>query len=92
MGKTSAAVKNRYAAKAYDRIALQVKKGEKDKIKARADSLGMSLNAFITEAIEHSMRFYQEQEERLTPGRKWYRTEEGKAAIARLGKAEDEKQ
>lgn len=32
MGKTSAAVKNRYAAKAYDRINLIVKKGQKEVI------------------------------------------------------------
>ena len=33
MGKTSAEAKNRYNAKAYDRINLVLKKGEKERIK-----------------------------------------------------------
>ena len=33
MTKPATIAKNKYNAKAYDRIALQVKKGEKDKIK-----------------------------------------------------------
>lgn len=49
---TSAAVKNKYNAKAYDRIALVVKKGDKDLIKSRADELGVSVNAYITSLIE----------------------------------------
>ena len=55
MGKTSAEVKNRYAAKAYDRIILQVKKGHKDEIKAAADTAGESLNGYITRAVEQRM-------------------------------------
>ena len=55
MGKTSAKVKNRYAAKVYDRINLQVKKGRKDEIKAAADAVSESLNGFITEAIDQRM-------------------------------------
>jgi hypothetical protein len=49
--RTSAEVKNRYNAKAYDRIAVVVKKGEKDLIKSHADALGLSLNAYITGLI-----------------------------------------
>ncbi len=52
MGKTSAAVKNRYAAKAYDRINLIVKKGEKDRLKAHAEKQGETLNGFINRAID----------------------------------------
>ena len=52
MGKTSAAVKNRYNAKAYDRIALVVKKCKKERIKEKADSCGMSINAYITALID----------------------------------------
>ena len=52
MGKTSAAVKNRYNAKAYDRIALVVKKGKKEHIKEKADEMGISVNAYINALIE----------------------------------------
>lgn len=52
MGKTSAAVKNRYNAKAYDRIALVVKKGKKERIKEKADEMGISINAYINALIE----------------------------------------
>lgn len=49
---TSAAVKNRYAAKTYDRITLIVKKGQKEIIKQRADDKGMSLNEYVTSLIK----------------------------------------
>lgn len=52
MGKTSAAVKNKYNEKAYDRIALIVKKGQKEIIKAQAEKQGLSINAYITKLIE----------------------------------------
>ena len=55
MGKTSAAVKNRYNDKTYDRINLVVKKGMKDQIKEHADLQGESTNAFINRAIEETM-------------------------------------
>lgn len=55
MSKTSSAVKRKYNAKAYDRIEINVKKGDKAKIQDYAKSLGLSLNAFINKAIEHSM-------------------------------------
>ena len=47
MAKTTAAVKNRYNNKAYDRIALSVPKGTKDAWKDRAAALELSLNAYI---------------------------------------------
>lgn len=56
MGKTSSEVKNRWNAKAYDRIELRVKKGQKDAIKAAADEAGLSLNAYIQQAIEEQMK------------------------------------
>lgn len=56
MSKTSAAVKNRYNAKAYDRIAVVVPKGQKEIIKAHAESKGESLNGFIQRAIEETMK------------------------------------
>ena len=52
MGKTPAAVKNRYNAKAYDRIALVVKKGKKERIKEKADEMGISINGYITALID----------------------------------------
>lgn len=55
MGKTSAAAKNRYNAKSYDRINLMVKKGEKDRIKAHAEANGESLNEFIKRAISEQI-------------------------------------
>ena len=51
MAKTTAAVKNRYNNKAYDRIALSVPKGTKDAWKDRAAALGLSLNAYIRECV-----------------------------------------
>lgn len=56
MGRTSSEVKNRWNAKAYDRIELRVKKGQKDAIKAAADEAGLSLNAYIQQAIDERMK------------------------------------
>ena len=57
MGKTSAAVKNRYNDKAYDRINLTVPKGDKEIIKAHADKHdGGSVNGFIQRAIKETMQ------------------------------------
>lgn len=63
MSKTSAAVKNRYAAKAYDRINLIVKKGEKDRLKAHAEQQGETLNGFINRAIDEAMQRDDKAEE-----------------------------
>ena len=52
MGKTSSAVKNRYNAKAYDRILLAIPKGLKDEWKARAEENGESLTRYIMNAVE----------------------------------------
>ena len=56
MGKTSSKVKDRYNAKAYDELKIRVPKGEKDKIKAHADTQGESLNGFVKRAIDETMR------------------------------------
>ena len=55
MGKTSSAVKNRYNDKTYDRINLVVPKGNKELIKAHAESHGESTNAFINRAIAEAI-------------------------------------
>lgn len=54
-GKTSAASKNKYNDKAYDRIALFLPKGEKDGVKTAADAAGQSMNAYIKQAIAERM-------------------------------------
>lgn len=46
---------NKYMKENYDRINLTVPKGEKDKIKAHADSRGESVNGFINRAISETM-------------------------------------
>lgn len=45
----------RYNKKAYDRIDLVVKKGQRQVIKDFAASQGKSLNRFILDAIEYQM-------------------------------------
>lgn len=55
-GKASAASKNKWNAKAYDRINLTVPKGQKDVIRAHAELYdGGSVNAFIWRAIMEAM-------------------------------------
>ena len=54
-GTSQTKAKNKYNAKAYDRIALQVKKGQKEILKAHAESKGESLNGFINRAIDETM-------------------------------------
>ncbi len=55
MGKTSAAVKNRWNDKAYDRINLTVPKGQKTLIQEHAASQEESMNGFIQRAIKETM-------------------------------------
>ena len=45
----------RYNKKAYDRIDLVVKKGQRQILKEIAASQGKSLNRFICDAIEYQM-------------------------------------
>ena len=54
-GTAQTRAKNKYNAKAYDRVALQVKKGRKDIIKAHAEQCGESLNGFINRAIDEAI-------------------------------------
>lgn len=46
---------NKYISNAYDRVNLTLPKGQKDTIKAHAESRGESVNAFITRAIMETM-------------------------------------
>ena len=56
MGKTSWQVKQRYNEKAYDKIYLTVPKGQKEVIKAHAESKGASVNSYINALIEADMK------------------------------------
>lgn len=56
MGKTSNESKRKYNEKAYDRIQIVVKKGDKELVKACADKAGLSVNRFICEAIKEKMQ------------------------------------
>ena len=55
MAKTRSEINNTYAKKAYDDIRLQVPKGQKEIIKAHADSKGETLGGFIKRAIKETM-------------------------------------
>lgn len=55
MGTSATRANARYKDKAYDRVYLQVKKGEKDRLKEYAESVGMSVNSFVLSAIEEKI-------------------------------------
>lgn len=46
----------KYNAKAYDELKIRVPKGEKDQIKAHAESKGESLNGFVNRAIDETIQ------------------------------------
>ena len=52
----------RYNKKAYDRINIIVKKGQRQIIKDFAASQGKSLNRFVLDAIEYQMNIMQKTE------------------------------
>lgn len=56
MAQRKAKWQNDYIARTYDRINLTVQKGDKDKIKAYAESKGESMNGFINRAIKEAMK------------------------------------
>ena len=47
--------RNAWIAEKLDRVNLTMPKGKKEEIKARADSMGLSVNAFINLAIDTMM-------------------------------------
>ena len=55
MGKAATKAKNKYNAENYERIALNVLKGQKDVIKAHATAQGESVNGFINRAIDNQI-------------------------------------
>ncbi len=46
---------NKYMKENYDRVNLTMPKGKKEKIQEQADSLGLSVNAYINAAIDEKM-------------------------------------
>ena len=60
-GKTSAASKNKWMAKAYDRINLTVPKGRQVDIKAFAEEQGESVNGYINGLIRANMGLSEEE-------------------------------
>ena len=56
MKKTQTQWSNEYNAKAYDRLAVQVKKGRREEIRSHAQARGESLNVFINRAIDETMK------------------------------------
>lgn len=46
---------NQFNANAYDRINLTVPKGQRDVIKAHAESLGESVNGYLWRLIQEDM-------------------------------------
>ena len=57
VGTSATKAKNKYADKNYDQLRVLVKKsdGGKERVKARADELGMSINAYINKLIDEDM-------------------------------------
>ena len=53
--KTKSQSVNEYMSKAYDSLRIVVPKGDKDTIKATAESLGESLNGYVRAAIQQRM-------------------------------------
>lgn len=45
----------KYNAKAYERIEMKVKKGEKSVIVAHAETMGETLNGFLNRAVKETM-------------------------------------
>lgn len=55
MGTARTKAQNKYISKAYDRIALVVRKGDKDVIQSHAEQRGESLNGFVNRAIKETI-------------------------------------
>lgn len=47
---------NNWNAKAYDDMKLRVKKGERERLKAYAESQGMSLNNFVCSCLSYCIK------------------------------------
>lgn len=61
MGKTSAAVKNRYNAKAYDRVSIMLPKGRKQAVEAHARERGESVNGLVNRLVRAEMGLTEDE-------------------------------
>lgn len=61
--KTNSQIKNDYARKVYDQLRVNVKKGQKEIIKAHAKNQGESLNGFINRAINETIKNDNDKEQ-----------------------------
>lgn len=61
MAKTSAAVKNRYAAKAYDNLRIIIPKGLKGAVEAHAKSKGESVNGLVNALLRADMGLSEQE-------------------------------
>lgn len=55
MSEAKKKANRKYNEKAYDQLKIVVKKGERDIIKAYAESIGKSLNGYINDLIVSDM-------------------------------------
>ncbi|MGN1137731.1 MAG: hypothetical protein ACI4SF_16115 [Oscillospiraceae bacterium] len=55
MSKPQTKASNKYNAKTYDRLAIQVYKGQREQIQAYAQEHGESLNGYINRLIAQDM-------------------------------------
>lgn len=55
MGKTSWQVKNKYNAKAYDRVTVAFKKADMEKIKKYIENQGLTMSGYIKKLISEDM-------------------------------------
>ena len=53
---------NKYVKENYDRVNVNMPKGQKDAVKAHAEAQGESLNAFINRAVTETMERDKAQE------------------------------
>ena len=60
MSKSDTRAKNKYNAKNYDRLAISVRKGQRDIIKSYAEKNGESLNCYINRLIFDDMEKHGE--------------------------------
>ena len=54
--KARIAANNRYNNKAYDRINIAIKKGQKEIIKSHAASMNEIINSFVNRAIDETIQ------------------------------------
>lgn len=58
---------SKYESKNYDKVLVRMPKGERDRIKAHAESQDETLNGFVTRAIYETMERDQERGSALDP-------------------------